>query len=45
MFMCLHGQGFIKSLLTLIQDRPARKNGKQPAKYLRRPIICICNDL
>lgn len=38
-------QSFVRSLLKLIQDTPARKNGKQPAKILRRPIICICNDL
>ncbi|KAL7419625.1 Chromosome transmission fidelity protein 18 [Cryptotrichosporon argae] len=34
---------FVKSLLRVIQDVPARK--KVPARPLRRPIICICNDL
>ncbi|RSH94825.1 hypothetical protein EHS25_004631 [Saitozyma podzolica] len=33
---------FVRSLLKLIQDVPARK---KTAKVLRRPIICICNDL
>lgn len=42
-------QSFIKSLLKLIQDTPARKRGAndkaEPARFLKRPIICICNDL
>lgn len=38
-------QSFVRSLIKLIQDVPAKKKGKQPAKPLRRPIICICNDL
>ncbi|WVQ78666.1 hypothetical protein IAT38_000753 [Cryptococcus sp. DSM 104549] len=37
--------GFVKALLKLIQDVPARKKTNTPAKPLRRPIICICNDL
>lgn len=37
--------GFIKSLCKLIQDVPARVKTNTPAKLLRRPIICICNDL
>ncbi|WWC68500.1 uncharacterized protein I206_102429 [Kwoniella pini CBS 10737] len=36
---------FIRSLLKLIQDVPARKKSNTPARPLRRPIICICNDL
>ncbi|KAH8082309.1 P-loop containing nucleoside triphosphate hydrolase protein [Filobasidium floriforme] len=36
---------FIKSLIKLIQDVPANKRKKQAAKVLKRPIICICNDL
>lgn len=35
----------MKSLVKLIQDVPASKKNKTPAKVLRRPIICICNDL
>lgn len=38
-------QSFVRSLIKLIQDVPAKKKGNQPAKPLRRPIICICNDL
>lgn len=42
-------QSFIKSLIKLIQDIPAGKRGaggkKEPARLLKRPIICICNDL
>jgi chromosome transmission fidelity protein 18 len=42
-------QSFIKSLIKLIQDTPARKRGAngraEPARLLKRPIICICNDL
>lgn len=37
--------GFIRSLIKLIQDVPARKKTNTSAKPLRRPIICICNDL
>ncbi|OWT35579.1 chromosome transmission fidelity protein 18 [Cryptococcus neoformans Bt1] len=37
--------GFIKALIKLIQDVPARKKSNVPAKPLRRPIICICNDV
>ncbi|WWC60447.1 uncharacterized protein I303_103019 [Kwoniella dejecticola CBS 10117] len=36
---------FVRSLLKLIQDVPARKKSNTPARPLRRPIICICNDL
>ncbi|ORY29754.1 hypothetical protein BCR39DRAFT_588132 [Naematelia encephala] len=36
---------FVRSLIKLIQDVPAKKKGNIPAKPLRRPIICICNDL
>ncbi|WVQ93642.1 hypothetical protein IAU59_000718 [Kwoniella sp. CBS 9459] len=36
---------FIRSLIKLIQDVPARKKSNTPARPLRRPIICICNDL
>ncbi|EIW66530.1 hypothetical protein TREMEDRAFT_34848, partial [Tremella mesenterica DSM 1558] len=36
---------FIRSLVKLIQDVPARRKNNVPAKPLRRPIICICNDL
>lgn len=36
---------FVRSLIKLIQDVPARKRSNTPAKPLRRPIICICNDL
>ncbi|CDZ98631.1 DNA replication checkpoint protein CHL12/CTF18 [Phaffia rhodozyma] len=38
---------FVRSLIRLIQDIPAKKKaGKNiPAKLLKRPIICICNDL
>lgn len=37
----------MKSLIKLIQDVPAKKKGGKntPAKMLKRPIICICNDL
>jgi len=38
-------KSFIKSLIKLIQDVPANKRKKQAAKVLKRPIICICNDL
>ncbi|KAK4688524.1 chromosome transmission fidelity protein 18, partial [Tremellales sp. Uapishka_1] len=38
-------QSFIRSLIKVIQDVPARKKNNVPAKPLRRPIICICNDL
>lgn len=37
--------GFIKALIKLIQDAPARRKSNTPAKLLRRPIICICNDI
>ncbi|WVQ77322.1 hypothetical protein IAR50_007006 [Cryptococcus sp. DSM 104548] len=37
--------GFVKALVKLIQDVPARKKTNTPAKPLRRPIILICNDL
>nr|KIR83479.1 chromosome transmission fidelity protein 18 [Cryptococcus tetragattii IND107] len=37
--------GFIKALVKLIQDAPARRKSNTPAKLLRRPIICICNDI
>lgn len=39
--------GFVRSLVKLAQDVPARKRGDSvtPPKLLRRPIICICNDL
>lgn len=37
--------GFIKALIKLIQDVPAKKKSNTPAKPLRRPVICICNDL
>ncbi|BEJ10866.1 hypothetical protein CspHIS471_0102880 [Cutaneotrichosporon sp. HIS471] len=37
--------GFVRSLIKLIQDVPAKKKTKTPARPLRRPIICICNDL
>ncbi|KIR51748.1 chromosome transmission fidelity protein 18 [Cryptococcus gattii Ru294] len=37
--------GFIKALIKLIQDVPARRKSSTPAKLLRRPIICICNDI
>ena len=55
--MGLTWQSFVRSLIKLIQDVPARKKsesgalssrlttGNTPAKPLRRPIICICNDL
>ncbi|KLT43446.1 P-loop containing nucleoside triphosphate hydrolase protein [Cutaneotrichosporon oleaginosum] len=36
---------FVRSLIKLIQDVPARKKTNTPARPLRRPIICICNDL
>ncbi|WWD16374.1 hypothetical protein CI109_100800 [Kwoniella shandongensis] len=36
---------FVRSLIKLIQDVPAKKKSNTPAKPLRRPIICICNDL
>ncbi|WVW80294.1 hypothetical protein I302_102272 [Kwoniella bestiolae CBS 10118] len=36
---------FVRSLIKLIQDVPARKKSNTPARPLRRPIICICNDL
>ncbi|WVO24366.1 uncharacterized protein IAS62_005731 [Cryptococcus decagattii] len=37
--------GFIKALIKLIQDVPARRKSNTPGKLLRRPIICICNDI
>ncbi|GMK59840.1 hypothetical protein CspeluHIS016_0900570 [Cutaneotrichosporon spelunceum] len=37
--------GFVRSLIKLIQDVPAKKKTKTAARPLRRPIICICNDL
>ncbi|WVO14672.1 hypothetical protein L204_102309 [Cryptococcus depauperatus] len=37
--------GFVKALIRLIQDIPAKKKSNSPARPLRRPIICICNDL
>ncbi|KAH7107651.1 P-loop containing nucleoside triphosphate hydrolase protein [Auriculariales sp. MPI-PUGE-AT-0066] len=39
---------FIQRLISLVADRPAKKGraGKQSTGHqLRRPIICICNDL
>ncbi|KAK8861703.1 hypothetical protein IAR55_002526 [Kwoniella newhampshirensis] len=36
---------FVRSLIKLIQDVPAKKKSNTPWKPLRRPIICICNDL
>ncbi|TXT07460.1 hypothetical protein VHUM_03180 [Vanrija humicola] len=36
---------FVRSLIKLIQDVPAKPKANIPAKPLRRPIICICNDL
>ncbi|KAI9632791.1 P-loop containing nucleoside triphosphate hydrolase protein [Dioszegia hungarica] len=38
-------QSFVKSLIKLIQDVPANRKKNTPARPLRRPIICICNDL
>ncbi|BEI79796.1 hypothetical protein CcaverHIS002_0103250 [Cutaneotrichosporon cavernicola] len=40
-----HVCGFVRSLIKLIQDVPAKKKTRTPARPLRRPIICICNDL